>query len=347
LNHEAEPSVAWYRNFRYMYEALAEKVAEIIQEILDSNKKNYYDIEKRAKTVESYAKKASKEEYRDNESEIMDMAGIRVITYTNLDAQEIAELIMEVFEIDPTHSKDKSEELGTDKVGYRGIHYIATLGKDRLRLPEYSIFEGLCFEIQVRSILQHAWAEFEHDRNYKFSGELPAKLRRDLYLVAGNLELADKEFDRIQGEIGQFNGDIERKMKSENLNMRIDSISLRIYMDDKFEDLVRQRYSYPSECERVIGELHTMGMSTLDKLESIIPEDFIGEATQVYEREMSFSSSYVGIIRSILMIYDISCYFKKAWQKKWNTIDRPQISLLKIYGVDIDDYIEKYGLEII
>jgi hypothetical protein len=47
------------------------------------------------------------------------------------------------------------------------------------------------------------------------------------------------------------------------------------------------------------------------------------------------------------MIQDISSYFEKAWKEKWDTIDEPQISLLKIYNVDIDNYIRKYGLEII
>lgn len=38
-------------------------------------------------------------------------------------------------------------------------------------------YEGLYCEVQIRSLLQHAWAEIEHDRNYKFSGILPKELR--------------------------------------------------------------------------------------------------------------------------------------------------------------------------
>ena len=45
-------------------------------------------------------------------------------------------------------------------------------------LPEMKLFSGIPFEIQVRTILQHAWAEFAHDRNYKFRGVLPDVIAR-------------------------------------------------------------------------------------------------------------------------------------------------------------------------
>ncbi|WP_409371389.1 GTP pyrophosphokinase, partial [Mycolicibacter algericus] len=54
--------------------------------------------------------------------------------------------------------------------------------------------------IQVRTVLQHAWAEFEHDIRYK--GSIPAEhapdLDRRFTLAAGLLELADSEFTAIR-----------------------------------------------------------------------------------------------------------------------------------------------------
>jgi len=93
----------------------------------------------------------------------MDMAGIRVITYLDSDARKAAEIIKQLFEIVPGQSVDKAQELGTDRGGYRSIYVVGRLGQDRLALPENKKFENFCFEIQIRTILQHAWAEFEHD----------------------------------------------------------------------------------------------------------------------------------------------------------------------------------------
>ena len=60
-------------------------------------------------------------------------------------------------------------------------------------------------EIQIRSILQHAWAEIEHDLCYKNSTPLPRKIKRRMYRLAGVLELADKEFSAVKYDLNRLN----------------------------------------------------------------------------------------------------------------------------------------------
>jgi hypothetical protein len=62
-------------------------------------------------------------------------------------------------------------------------------------LVEYSTHTGVQFEVQIRSTLQHAWAEIEHDRGYKSEVEVARAVRRRFSRLAGLLELADYEFD--------------------------------------------------------------------------------------------------------------------------------------------------------
>src|SRR5690606_2630134 len=109
------------------------------------------------------------------------------------------EIIKPLFVIDPDHSIDKTKELGTDKVGYRSIHYVAKLTNERLILPEYQKFRDLSFEIQIRTIIEHAWADISHERNYKFNGVLPPEndIERRFSLAAVTLELVDREFDSL------------------------------------------------------------------------------------------------------------------------------------------------------
>jgi ppGpp synthetase/RelA/SpoT-type nucleotidyltranferase len=52
-------------------------------------------------------------------------------------------------------------------VVYKARHLIVGFNEGRLRLFEYRQFRGLRFEIQLCSILEHAWNEIEHDRGYK------------------------------------------------------------------------------------------------------------------------------------------------------------------------------------
>jgi putative GTP pyrophosphokinase len=66
-------------------------------------------------------------------------------------------------------------------------------------LAEYERYRGAVAEIQVRTILQHAWAEIEHDIQYKSTTAIPEEIRRRFMALAGMLEVADREFQAIQG----------------------------------------------------------------------------------------------------------------------------------------------------
>ncbi len=120
----------------------------------------------------------------------MDLAGIRMITYFESDVYRVCEVVKQLFEILPDHPEDKREKLGVDKVGYRSVHFVAEFPEKRTCLLEYKNYKGCRFELQIRSLLQHAWAEIEHDRNYKFNGVMPKHLQRRFSLVAAVLELA-------------------------------------------------------------------------------------------------------------------------------------------------------------
>ena len=59
-------------------------------------------------------------------------------------------------------------------------------------------------EVQLRTRAQHLWADMSHDDVYKNDNtakELPEDLKRRINLLAGQVELADREFDKISGEI--------------------------------------------------------------------------------------------------------------------------------------------------
>lgn len=348
---KVKEAVEWYSQNKVIYEALCRRVESIIKEVLDLEKINYYSVTSRAKSIESYRLKASKPKYRDPCAEIMDMAGLRVITYTNSDAKRVFELIKSTFELYPTLSSDKTEELGVDKVGYRSLDCIAALGKERLKLPENHFFRNLRFEIQIRTILQHAWAEFEHDRNYKFKGLLPKDLRRRLPLVAGSLESIDREFDNLSKEIEAYSTEVEQRTNKGDLGIPIDSVSLTAFLNEKFRDLVNEGIVNPDLIwgEVTIEELSVMGVDSLKKLDDITPKDFAEKARSFYlaAREKEWQSSFSTIVIDILIIYDADLYFQKAWNNRWQGIDQESVGLFCAYGVDFEKYRQKYNLDVL
>jgi ppGpp synthetase/RelA/SpoT-type nucleotidyltranferase len=197
-------AAVWYEKHRSKYLRLTAEIEVILKESLNEKDIIFHSIESRVKTVESFKEKAGREKYGDPINEITDLTGIRIITLFEKEIHKISDIIKELFEIDYEKSEDKSDLLDADKMGYKSIHYIAELSRNKISATELESFEGFKFEIQIRSILQHAWAEIEHDRNYKFKGELPKHLQRRFYALAGMLEIADREFNTLSEEVEKF-----------------------------------------------------------------------------------------------------------------------------------------------
>jgi len=133
-----------------------------------------------------------------NPKDMEDLAGIRVICYTKSDVNDVCNVIEDTFDVDHKKLIDRSKKLGTTEMGYASFNFVATLSKERVRsAEELTDFDGKHFEIQVRTVLQHAWAEIEHDDVYKNPEKLSKDIRRRFYLVSSVLESADNELETL------------------------------------------------------------------------------------------------------------------------------------------------------
>ena len=340
---DIDKATSWYEQNRSLFKSLADKVADILKENIEGKQLECHSITSRGKSLESFTAKAKKEKYTDPVTQIKDMAGVRVITYLESDVSKIAEIVEDLFDIDWDNSLDQSQLLGSDKVGYRSVHYIAKFDKSRCKLPEYQRYKDLSFEIQIRSLLQHAWAEIEHDRNYKFSGKLPTELERRFYLVAGALEMADHEFVAIATEIDKYKTEVKQDLVRGDLDIEITTASLTEYLSDKFRRLAKntQKQIMSGELGRlIVEELELFGITTLEQLDRIIPKGF--EDTYL---SVVYGGNFIGVIRDILMVYDAKKYFEKSWRGSWNATSVSGVNLLAKYGVDMK-YLTQHGISI-
>lgn len=160
---------------------------------------------------------------------LTDLLGIRVITYFRDGVDTVARLIEREFAIDQHNSVDKGTVLDPDRFGYLSLHYVAELDPVRTVMPEYQKYGGIKFEVQIRSILQHAWAEIEHDLGYKSKDAVPRRVRRRFSRLAGVLEVADDEFVGIRQEIGGHQAVARETIERGGLAMEIDQDSLSAF----------------------------------------------------------------------------------------------------------------------
>jgi ppGpp synthetase/RelA/SpoT-type nucleotidyltranferase len=163
-----------------------------------------HQVSTRAKTVESFARKASKPgtddptipKYARPLAQITDLAGGRIIVYVLRDLQTVENAVLQEFV--KLEKIDKGAELvAKGLVGYRSIHYIVKLHENRTNLLEYRDYTDLRAELQIRTILQHAWAEMEHDIRFKSEARPDMPLFQRFTALAGLIEVGDREFDQI------------------------------------------------------------------------------------------------------------------------------------------------------
>ena len=187
------------------YEKLCKEVSRIIDNSFSRLEIRIHSIEARAKSNDSFNKKLKKKnedgtpKYTQPLKEVTDLAGARVIAYTIDDVKVISEFVESNFDI--IEKRDVGAvRIERGQFGYQSIHFLVQLTEDRLALPDYTEFQELICEIQVRTVLQHAWAEMEHDIQYKGSANIPKTVKRKFLSLAGLLEIADREFASIQRE---------------------------------------------------------------------------------------------------------------------------------------------------
>jgi len=242
FNAHRESAVAEYTKIRPNYVDFAQTMKEMISVILRGAHIRCQSIEARAKEIDEFGKKAAKSldsdptkpKYSNPLSDITDMAGVRVITFLPRTVEEVCKLIEQNFEV--KEKVDKAAKLVDEgKIGYQSIHYLVKMHHSRANLPEYKSFKDLILEIQVRTILQHAWAEMEHDIQYKSTVEIPTLIKRRFIALAGLLDIADREFQTMQEEYEHKKK--QREIKIEDFIAQLRDTGDKEYAKDALRDL--------------------------------------------------------------------------------------------------------------
>jgi len=265
-------SAETYRRIRPLYDDFCQTVVRLLNDVCRAYASAIHSVVARAKDVESFYAKAikpletdpDKPKYRDPVKEITDLAGARIITYFLDTAPRLDQVIAEQFDV--LERGDKATLLKDEEFGYQSIHYLLRLKPNRTILPEYQRFRDLRFELQVRTILQHAWAEIEHDIQYKSTEVIPREIRRRFKALAGVLELADREFQAIQHADEEIRKTSEREVEIDGdlAAVEITPFGLKAYLDRLLgPDGRMTEFSYDFEARNV----RSLGFTNLQQLD--------------------------------------------------------------------------------
>lgn len=206
----------------------------MLKELLNNDDIIIHTIEGRAKETNSFKSKIIRKsnKYVNPLNEITDLSGIRIITHYQDDVERIEELIKREFEIDGKNSLDKGKLLKTNEFGYRSVHYVLSLSEERLKLPEWSKYKEYKFEVQIRTVLQHAWASISHSIQYKHEEDVPMNLRRKLFRLAGIFELADEEFVDVRKKNNIIMNEVKSTTEEEVMDLELNLLTLSEYLNN-------------------------------------------------------------------------------------------------------------------
>jgi putative GTP pyrophosphokinase len=229
-NHAAKRVKAILAVFDTRKDVFAKFTSEIERLLVELlPRRDVHKIEPRVKERDSLEEKLFRPQKPYSQLEdITDICGLRIITYFADAVPKVFKIIKKEFHVeDPS---DKVDLLNPDQFGYLSFHCIITLPRRRTRTTENKAFIGLTAEIQIRSILQHAWAEIEHDLGYKSTHAIPRRVRRPFSRLAGLLELGDSEFIRIRNELEALDREIAREISDSPAALSVDKNSVAAFI---------------------------------------------------------------------------------------------------------------------
>jgi ppGpp synthetase/RelA/SpoT-type nucleotidyltranferase len=273
-----------YRAKRAIYEEFSSTCEDLIRRLLELDGIRYHSVTSRTKDIYRLAEKLIRpgKQYK-KLTDITDLSGVRVITYFADDVDAVASLIEREFKVFQDHSIDKRKALDPDRFGYLSLHYVCALSDARLRLSEYSAFQGYMCEIQVRSILQHAWAEIEHDLGYTVPRGIPRLIRRRFSRLASLLETGDEEFMKIREELNAYIVSVKEQIPASPSTVLLDRVSVKAFLehDVNIQELEQKLANYVhADLEEItdeladmrVKELNYVGLNNIAEVQSAVKE---------------------------------------------------------------------------
>ena len=177
---------------------LAEKVEALLKDHFNGEPR-IDRIVARAKSVESFIKKAAKNmhgkcKYDDPLNQIQDQVGARIVTYYLDDIKNVEDIVLRYFRPVELITVVPDSEW---EFGYFGKHFVLFVPEDLLDVPPSTQTCPRFFELQIKTLFQHAWAEANHDLGYKPAWEWSSEDMRRIAFVSAQAWGSDTVFNDL------------------------------------------------------------------------------------------------------------------------------------------------------
>jgi putative GTP pyrophosphokinase len=305
------------------YDDLRSSLQDVLKRLLKIEGKLILDVTSRVKSIDSAYDKILKYEISNPFESIHDWCGLRIICYYYEDVDEIGKILEKEFDI--VERRDKRESADANQFGYRSLHYILKVKESWAQTPVYRGLNGIKIEVQIRTILMHAWAEIEHKLQYKSIIGVPTELKRLLFRLSAKFEEADEQFETIRKGVAEYENKLRERattiedFKKEELNSNV----LKSFIDLVFP------HGGPSHIENVsraiVGYLEA-GLTMEDIIDSYkAGSGFVKLGEEEMSKLMHIPGARFGPEGSMQFMLEVACdkyrqYLTKRAQQEGHSI---------------------------
>lgn len=184
-----------------LYEEYAARIRNLIQDLVEVEGVEFYAIDGWAEPPAELLRILSTLE--ENDLPGVDLVTIRVLLRFPADVLRIESLIKSEFDVDPSRSLPSNSRVLKDpgRFGYPAVVYILSLSESRSTLKEWEKYKDLNFRLELRTLLQEAWATIVPKVSQTVGTSSEEEFTRELFLLGAMLEKADKGFLTLRDEI--------------------------------------------------------------------------------------------------------------------------------------------------
>lgn len=319
------------------FSKLRDSCLGIIQNALQETNASTLPVQHRIKSCESSWKKYEKKKYSTPFDDITDFVAFRVICYLESDIKRIDAALRSCFRIDEENSIDRRSANDVRQVGYRSLHLVCSLGSDRAALPEYEGVDKLRFEVQVRTVLEHAWAEIEHTQNYKSDVALPPSLQRRLNIISATLELLDNQLAAVAEEARSYADSVANEEHS--LDEDVLSVAALDAIANDFckKSAIPFRSGNTSAANHVaVQELETFGVTRIADYRELLIESSANLKTfysaEIMQHGDLGKANLVGLSRLAMIFKDHRLYFSHTFRNDYSLSEEDIEKLSRAIG---------------
>ncbi len=280
------------------FEKNLESITGAISARLRDDGLNYHLIQSRVKGVDSIREKLRKTDahgnakYKKGIPDLDDVLGVRIITYIQPDVTNVVSALTGQFNVVENVDK-KAQQINEGLMGYAAHHLVLEVPHARTP-PGCAACVGTRFEVQVKTVLQHAWAEFEHDVRYKAIGEVPPAINRAFTLASGLIELADDEFVKIHDAAA-----VQKAKNAAESHPGEPELSADVLAELLAEVIPDHPRSRKEQYDWLLSLLGAMNIKTIDSFTRVIGDADWAEIEQ--KMEYRFPAGHVRVVDDLLL----------------------------------------------